>query len=171
MRDHLIKRKLDINVHNPIIDDINTCCTFYLYSLTGVICGYQLYRPYADKKKSNDYSIGKYYTYKKQPIIAPWGVESLLIDKGPIFITEGIFDACRLTWKGKSALAFLSNNPSKDSRTWLDLFNRPIIAVCDNDKAGKILGKFGHYIECPPDGKDLGDSDESYIDYLINKWA
>lgn len=100
-----------------------------------------------------------------------WGLESLHISSGPIFLTEGIFDAARLTNLGYSALATMSNDPPKDYKNWLHLLRRPIVAVCDNDAAGRKLAKFGNFVEIVPEGKDLSDAPESYVRFLVNKYA
>lgn len=88
---------------------------------------------------------------------------------GVVFLTEGLFDAARLTELGYSALAALSNNPTRDFRNWLSLLNRPVVAVCDNDKAGRQLAKFGDYAEFTSE-KDLGDSTTEEVLNLVNKY-
>ena len=51
------------------------------------------------------------------------------------------------------------------------MLNRPVVAVCDNDDAGIKLSTFGDYVEVVPEGKDLGDATEDYVQYLLNKYA
>jgi len=67
-----------------------------------------------------------------------------------------------------SALATMANDPPRDYMNFLLMLNRPIIAVCDNDKAGRKLAKFGHYIETPE--TDLSDASDDYVQYLIGKY-
>jgi len=89
-----------------------------------------------------------------------------------VFLTEGLFDAARLTEKGQSALACLCNNPQRDLKNWLDSLARPVVVVADNDKAGKALAKFGNFCEvCPEPGSDLSDSSENYVNWLVQKYA
>ena len=97
-------------------------------------------------------------------IRSQWGIESLYSPHKPIFLTEGIFDAARMTSLNFSALATMANDPPRDYMNFLLMLNRPIIAVCDNDKAAK----FGHYTEVPE--TDLSDASDSYIEYLISKY-
>lgn len=168
--DHLKSRYININLHRPIIDFDNRVASFFLYSFTGSLVGYQQYRPESDKKTDNNPKLSRYYTYRKQPVNSVWGLESFYINDGPIFITEGIFDAARLTHRNQTAFATLCNNPQKDFKNWLECLARPIIAVCDNDSAGKKLAKFGNYYEINPNENDLGDSSEDYVTYLIKKY-
>lgn len=93
------------------------------------------------------------------------------LKNGVVYLTEGIFDAARMTNLGQSALAAMANNPPRDYKNWLQLLNRPVVAVCDNDAAGRKLAKFGDYVEIVPEGKDLGESSDAYVQYLLNKYA
>lgn len=168
---HLKNRHLNLELHRPVLDYEHNVCTFYCWNLSGQLVGYQQYNPNGDKKIFNSKLGGKYYTYRKQPTVVVWGVESLYQSDGVVYLTEGIFDAARMTNLGQSALASLANNPPRDYRNWLQLLNRPVVAVCDNDAAGKKLAKFGDYVEVVPDGKDLGESSDAYVQYLLNKYA
>jgi len=170
---HLQERHLNLELHRPIVDEETGIVTLYCYNLSGQIVGYQQYNPKGDKKTNNSKSEGKYYTYKSKQLntVVLWGVESLYQSNGVVYLTEGIYDAARLTNRGQSALATLTNNPPKDYRNYLKLLNRPIVAVCDNDVAGRRLAKYGDYVEIVPDGKDLGDANEDYVSYLIDKYS
>ena len=173
IKTHLKQRHLDLELHRPILDEELNIATFLLYNLSGQLVGYQQYQPKGCKKVFNCPKKGKYYTYrnKTQPTIAIWGLESYYISDGPIFLTEGIFDACRMTEVGQSAFATLANNPPKDYKNWLEMLNRPIIVVCDNDDAGRKLAKFGDYVEVVPDDKDLGEAPDDYVQFLVNKYC
>lgn len=170
---HLKDRFLDINIHKPLLDKDLNIATFYCWNLSGELLGYQQYNPNGDRKIFNSKEGGRYYTYRNKhyPTVIFWGVESLSLNTGPIFLTEGIFDAARMTNRGQSALAAMTNNPPKDYKNWLLCLNRPIVAICDNDTAGKRLAKFGHFSETVPDGKDLGESSEDYVSFLIDKYS
>ena len=171
IRTHLQQRHLNLELHKPILDEELNIATFLCWNLSGQLVGYQQYNPNGDRKIFNSKLEGYYYTYHKLPTIRVWGVESLLISSGPVFLTEGIFDAARLTNLGYSALATMSNNPPKDYMNWFQLLGRPIVAVCDNDAAGRKLAKFGDFVEIVPEGKDLGDAPESYVRFLVEKYA
>lgn len=136
--------------------------------------GYQTYRPLCDKTLNNAPYNCRYFTYrnKNYSTILVWGLESYYISNGPIFITEGIFDAARITKRGCTAFATLTNKPPKDYRNWLQMLNRPIISICDNDTAGIKLSYYSDFFEIVPDiYKDLGNSPEDYVDYLLTKYA
>lgn len=171
IRSHLKQRHLNINLHPTVIDEETNTATFLLYTLTGKLVGYQFYNPEGSKKIFQDKLQSKYYTYrnKSYPTVTLFGIESLNSKYQPIFLTEGIFDAARMTSLGFSALATMANDPPRDYLNFLLLLNRPIIAVCDNDKAGGKLAKFGHYIETPE--TDLADAPDSYVKYLMNKYS
>lgn len=170
VKEHLLYRHMDINFHNPVIDEDNQLAIFYLWNTSGQLVGYQQYRPTASKEQHNHPKEGRYYTFRPKDVVAVWGTESLHLTPWALFVTEGIFDACRLTEKGVSAIAVLSNDPHHTVRTWINSLSRRIIAVCDNDAAGKKLAKLGNDVVVVPNG-DLGDAPESYIDSLIESYV
>lgn len=170
---HLQERYLNLELHRPVMDLDLGIATFYCWNVSGQLVGYQQYNPNGDKRIFNSKLDGKYYTYRNKhaPTVVVWGVESLYLTNGVIYLTEGIFDAARMTHRGQSAIAMMANNPPKDYRNWLQMLRRPTVAVCDNDAAGRKLAKFGDYVEIVPDEKDLGESSESYVTHLIQKYA
>lgn len=168
--EHLKSRHLDLNLHRPVLDHENNIATFFLYNLSGQLVGFQQYRPLADKKASNSPRESRYFTFRKQPTLALFGVESLHLTPHVVFLTEGVFDACRLTEKGYSALAVLSNDPSPQLHEFLRCLNRKVVVVADNDSAGRKLAKFGHAVVFCEE-KDLGDSDDAFVQSLVEKFA
>lgn len=168
--EHLKKRHLDLELHRPVLDLENDVATFYLWNLSGKFCGYQQYRRFGEKKPQNNPKQGKYFTYRKQPTLALWGVESLHLTPNVVFVCEGVFDAARLTAKGVSALAVLSNNTGKDLSNWLTMLNRNVVAVCDNDDAGRKLAKFGDVAVFCED-HDLGDSTDEFVNQLVARFV
>lgn len=170
LKEHLLSRHCNLELHRPVIDEVEGVAAFYLWSLTGRLCGYQQYRPSAGKDKHNHPKEGRYYTYRTPSTFCPFGVESLHLNQNVVFLTEGVFDATRITNRGLPALASLSNDPKKEFGNLLWFLNRKVVAVCDNDAAGRKLAKFGNFVEYTQD-KDLGDSDESYVTYLLEKYS
>jgi len=168
--EHLKKRHLDLELHRPVLDLENDVATFYLWNLSGNFCGYQQYRRFGEKKPNNNPKSGKYFTYRKQPTLGVWGVESLHLTPNVVFVCEGVFDAARLTAKGVSALAVLSNNTGKDLSNWLTMLNRKVVAVCDNDDAGRKLAKFGDVAVFCED-HDLGDSSDEFVNNLVARFV
>ena len=155
-----------MDLHRPVLDPEEGVVTFYLWNLSGQLVGYQQYRPGASKEPNNNPKEGRYFTYRKQPTLAVWGVESLHLTPDVVFLTEGVFDACRLTELGVSALAVLSNNPTPDLRNWLTCLNRKVVVVADNDAAGRKLAEFGdEVVFC--EEKDLGDSSDEFVRELV----
>lgn len=168
--EHLKKRHLDLELHRPVLDLENDVATFYLWNLSGKFCGYQQYRRFGEKKPQNNPKQGKYFTFRKQPTVAVWGVESLHLTPHVVFVCEGVFDAARLTAKGVSALAVLSNNTGWDLKNWLGMLNRRVVAVCDNDDAGRKLAKFGDVAVFCED-HDLGDSSDEFVNNLVARFV
>lgn len=163
---HLHNRHINFDIHRVWLDNEEYMATFPLLNLSGQLVGYQQYRPLANKEKKNNPKEGRYFTYTKKDTRGVWGLESWKFSK-TLFITEGIFDACRLTDKGYSAIATMSNDP----KHLLNLFyiisqDRPIVAICDNDSAGKKLAKYGTSSIIVEDG-DLGDASEKYVNELL----
>ena len=149
---HLESRHLQSRWYRFNYDD--DTATFYLYNLSGQITGYHQYRPNADKTIKNSPKEGRYFTYGR----GVWGLECCDFSgrTGPLFITEGIFDACRLHNFGLSAIATLSNDVPA-LRAWIRATGMFSISICDNDIAGKKLAKLGDMAYIVKGEKDLGD--------------
>jgi hypothetical protein len=170
MKDHLKSRYVNFKVHHPVITE--QTATFLLYNYNGQLVGWQRYAP-NNEHLSNNCFDGKYYTFRSCSHIAVFGLESVDCDSRVIFITEGIFDAVRLTSKGIPAIALLTNSPNSSMLNFLGCLGRKLVGVCDNDKGGEFLKKKlckianNFYTPC---AKDLGESSEEEVDNLINKF-
>jgi hypothetical protein len=171
LKEHLLSRHLDLELHRPMLDETEGVATFYLWNLSGQLVGYQQYRPAGEKKPNNNPKEGKYFTYRKQPTLAVWGVESLHLTPHVVFVTEGLFDAARLTERGVSALAVFTNNPGKDVMNWLSMLGRKVVVVCDGDNAGAKLAKYGDVSLCLLGGKDLGDADDETVTFVLQNFV
>jgi len=167
---HLEQRHMDLELHRPVLDHQACTATFLLWNLSGQMVGFQQYRPSGIKPFKNDPRLARYFTFVGRPTVAVWGLESLDLTPDVVFITEGIFDAARLTQRGVSALAVLSNDPSGDVKNWLGCLPRLRVAVCDNDAAGRRLALCGDVAVLAPD-KDLGDSPEEFVNQLIDRFV
>lgn len=166
IKEHVLSRHMNLSVHKCWFDYSNCIATFPLWNLSGKLSGYQSYRPLMSKKQKND-PKGKYYTYRLKDTVGIWGLESWNFSN-TLFITEGIFDACRITNNGYSAIALLSNNPSRSTKSWLYMIRsqRPTFAVCDNGPSGNKLKSIAHNSYTMSIG-DLGDANESFVKKLI----
>ena len=170
--EYLRRRHLDLDLHRPVVNEAERTATFLLYNLSGQLVGFQQHRPDALKTPQKmGPREARYFTYRKQPTHGVWGLESFYLSEGPVFVTEGVFDAARLTAVGQTALATCCNDPQRDLGNWLQCLARPVVVVADNDKAGRKLAKFGNYVEyCPEEGQDLGDCPQEFVDFLVEKY-
>lgn len=167
---HLRSRYFDTKLHTHWVDEDEGVATFPLWNLSGQMVGFQQYRPSANKQKNNHPRDSRYFTYRKNNVVGVWGLESWKLSN-KLFITEGVFDACRLTARGYSAIAVLSNDLDSSTKEWLYCVraSRFVIAVCDNDAAGRSLAKHGHVAHIVEE-HDLGDASDEYVSNLIKKY-
>ena len=168
---NLRSRYFDMNLHTAWVDENEGVATFPLWNLSGQLVGYQQYRPSATKKKDNHPKMSRYFTYRKNKVVGVWGLESWNLSN-TLFVTEGTFDACRLTSSGFSAVALLSNDIDASTRKWIFAVkkHRPVVSICDNDAAGLRLAKHGHLSHVVESG-DLGDASDEYVANLIKEYA
>lgn len=169
--ENLKSRHFDMNVHTVWVDEDEGVATYPLWNLTGQMVGYQQYRPSATKKKDNHPRESRYFTWRKDKVVGVWGLESWNFSN-TLFVTEGVFDACRLTSHGFSAVALLSNDIDASTKQWLFTVRqyRPVVAVCDNDVAGRRLAKCGHVAHVMADGKDMGEASDEYVTHFLKDY-
>lgn len=126
-----------------------------LYTLTGVLQGYQVYTPNLPKNKGNNPREQRYFTYSPKLTATPWGLETYDPQR-PLCVVEGVFDACALHDAGYPAIAMLGNNV-RMMRNLLSTLTVPTVAVCDGDNAGRKLARLCDYSVTLDEGKDCGD--------------
>ena len=170
LKQHLIDRGVDFNIHQPILTEDEAY--FLLYNLSGQIVGYQKYNPTYPSRGTNNRQTRdrRYYNYVTSGQIGVFGLESYSLNTRVVFVVEGVFDACRLTRRGVCALAMLTNDPSSSMKNFLLGLGKTLVAICDNDKSGNKLRRAAHYSETVIGAKDLGDSPEEYVSFLIKKY-
>lgn len=168
---HLKKRHLDPKDYQSIyISEETGKAYFFLYSLSGQIVGFQCYTPSAPKR---DHKLldqeRRYYTYLTKEKtghvkLTAFGLERLTDKKKPIFLVEGIFDACRLHKLGLQSLALLGSSIGY-LKPFLTALGYELIPVCEGDEAGQklaTLSTHGKTIYLSQD-MDLGDMEETDI--------
>jgi hypothetical protein len=164
IQSHLKERHLNVTLY-PWSHD-GYVASFLLFNLSGQLVGYHNYRPFAAKNQKNDPKTSRYYTYITNKALSPWGLESYNWRNDVLFLTEGIFDACRLHNLGLPAIATLSNDPKKLA-SWLRIIPRRKIAICDNDRAGQELAKFADTPVYLTGTKDLGELTDKEVEDVI----
>lgn len=178
VKQHLIGRYCnpDLYPNSIIIDEDNRIVTFLLWNWSGQLVGYQQYRPDNTEKHIKNNPEKRYYTFlgeegetfnKAKKRLGVFGLQTLkLFPNGPVYLTEGVFNATRMHWNKKAALAMLSNDP-KHLKSFLSLVHRKKIALCDGDGGGKRLAKFGdEAIHCPA-GTDINSMTEFEFNHII----
>lgn len=166
---HLQERHLNTSLHKVWLSD--EVATFPLWNLSGQLVGYQQYRPFASKQPNNDPRNGRYFNCLKGDRVGVWGLESWSLTN-TLFLTEGVFDAARLTSKNASAVALLSYTVSSSTKKWLHIVkqHRRVVAVCDNDASGSKLASLGTLSHTVSDYKDLGESSDEYVQQLLKEY-
>lgn len=174
LKDHLIGRGMEVDRYRVSFDPVEEHISFLLFNLSGQVVGFQKYRPGMDqKKKRNDETHGRYFTYTQKnktsdgtaALDGIWGFEAIDMpvyptDK-PLYIVEGVFKAAALHRLGYDSLAVLTSHP-KRLRTWLRIVkeHRPVIAIGDPDEGGKKLVRFvGAGSVSPKDLDEMSDND------------
>ena len=174
MTDHLLSRWFDTAKYPNVVvtDDI---VFLPLYNMSGKVVGYQTYNPSQPKKEVGDYLKQKYCLWITRPAaskngeLAVWGLETVEWTDKILFLTEGVFDACRLHWHGLPAVAVLGNNPLPLC-SWLDALPSKKVACVQGDKAGLNLAKFGDEKVWLPKDKDVGDLTEMEFAAYFGKY-
>lgn len=138
LHQHLVDRHFIPELYNNIVlDNENEILTVYLNNLSGQFAGYQQYNPNSTDKRTNFKDEARYYTYGRANCV--WGLESLNPKQNVCFVVEGIFKAAALHALGLNAIALLTSSPSNSTRNWLWAMPYTMIAIGDNDEAGKKL--------------------------------
>ena len=138
------------------VDDASEAVTFPLYH-GGIMVGYQRYRWMGDKSPHNK-EHGRYYTWISEAYrtVTLYGTDNCC-GHGPLFVTEGVWDALRVTACWVDCVALLTCSPHHQLKQWLRMYagRRPIVLLADSD--GK-MGEWGDYRFLPPDGaKDANE--------------
>ena len=151
-----------------------------LWNLSGQLVGYQTYRP--DRPK-NDHTLKpselKYYTQLskeeetwyfrngktktlKSSKLTAFGLD--LLSRHAVlpklcFLVEGVFDAVPFHNLGLNCLGLLgvASKPNNDLLNLLRSLGYHLVAVCEDDKAGKNLSKYADTSLYLENGQDPGD--------------
>lgn len=174
MHEHLKSRWLDLSLYSNIYVD-DEIVAFPMYNLSGKCYGYQCYNPTQPKKEVGDYKKQKYFSWTTKPCasrdseLVVWGLETVNWLDPFFFITEGIFDACRLHWHGLPAVAMMGCNPVHLGG-WLMAMPQHKIACVQGDKPGKNLAKFGDSVLNLPEAHDVGSLPEDEFLRIFARW-
>jgi hypothetical protein len=165
---HLMDRHVDVSRYHVAIDEADRVATFLLFNQSGTLCGYQQYRPDCDKKRKNNPRDGRYYTYRTPGQIAVFGLETL-DRRGPVFLTEGIFDTVRLHNLGLAGIGTLTNHPTHIA-SWLMASARRKVAVCDPGRPGELLAELADEVLVCPGPEDLGAMTTEQVTQLMRRY-
>lgn len=174
---HLKKRHFSIEKYESVhVSEEHGKVYFMLYGFGGEIVGYQCYTPSLPKKANRlEDHERRYHTYLRKDELGvrttAFGLERITPETKVIFLTEGVFDACRIHELGLCALALLGSDV-EHLKEQLFLLGIKLIPVCEGDEAGKKLEKLATteeviYLE---EGRDLGDLEEEEIKLIFEKY-
>jgi hypothetical protein len=159
---HLLDRDCFPDEDRVVVDEAEMAATFYLYTATGQMAGYHVYKPNAPKKAERPRDA-KYFTHmaKHGKHITPalYDFDCLDFSKDYLMITEGMFDHFTLKRAGFNSVPALNNNPQHLKNLLFQLPFKRIIAIEDGDSAGSMLSRVAtHTFKCPndQDPNDLG---------------
>lgn len=174
---HLKERHFSVESYSTVfVSEEHGKAYFMLYGFGGELVGYQCYTPLLPKRANRlEDHERRYYTYltKEAGEIkkTAFGLETITPETKEIFLTEGVFDACRLHELGLCALALLGSDV-EHLKEQLFLLGIKLIPVCEGDEAGLKLAKLATSEEVIhlPEGKDLGDMELSTIKSIFMKY-
>ena len=165
LEQHLRDRWFDTSRYSGVWIEPEVSVTVAMWNTCGQMVGYQKYQPDAPRLHTNEVNT-RYHSWFSDHKIGVWGLETVVWNSGPLFLTEGIFDACRLHWHGLPAVAVITSDP-KHLSSWFRCLPQQLIAVCDGDSAGRKLAKYGHQSLLMPAGQDVGSlSDHQFWNYF-----
>lgn len=142
--------------------------TVMLWNLSGQAVGYQVYNPHKPKKAKLQRDM-KYFTQMTTGQNAVWGIETVGWMNDILFVTEGIFDACRLHRFGLPAVAVLGSNP-QHLVSWFKALPCKTIACCQGDKAGLLLSLTTDSAIFLPEGEDVSSLPEEKFQELFSPY-
>lgn len=179
---HMKNRKVNTDLYpDCFFNEEEQSFTMLLWSLTGRLLGYQVYKPDKPKKgKKECPRESKYFTYvaksascHKTNELTAWGLTLLNRKRKYLFVCEGFADAARLHNLNLNCLALFSSVP-KTFKSWLFSLGYEVVPVCEGDEAGLKLHTLSSHgdVVYLPENKDLSDlSDEELMfyfkDYLL----
>lgn len=154
--EHLQQRNYQLPRYTQTwIDEENRIVTVPLWNLSGILCGYQQYRPDSIDKKNTNSTTSRYHTVITRHTTAVWRAET--IDSRPyVFVVEGIFDCCPIHALDEPAIALLGCTDIRAVDN-LRLMGKDILMLCDGDKAGRRMSQFADKSVILADNKDPGD--------------
>lgn len=164
---HLINRGLKPSFYSKVyIDYRREVVTFPLWSCTGQLLGYQKYDWRENKLRNNDRQ-GRYYTYRRKDWLTFWGLDCIdLTSKEPLYVVEGVWDAVSVLNAGYRCIAVLSNNPQQ-LKNLLKCLPCKTVALCEGDKAGRMLSRVCDTAIYLQEMKDCNDMTEKEIKLML----
>lgn len=160
MIEHLRARGLNVDLYEGIGWD-DERATIPLRTLDGKFAGVLRHNPAGDKKSK---TTPKYRMVNCKGRTVFFGVESIAND-GPIYLVEGVFKAAKLHNLGFASLAIMGADV-KHHRGQLKILRqtRPLIAIGDNDVAGKAMVKqVGAGFTSPRDLDEMTDEEVLWL--------
>jgi hypothetical protein len=150
-----------------VVDTDNQLFTRFIYNLSGQVVGYQAYNWRADKKPKNDVT-GRYWTWltktdTKTTMMGIMGLEHARWGE-TLYLVEGQFEQATAVAYGLNCVAVLTNNP-RHLKNWFSCYPGPVVALCQDDAAGRKLANLADRAVMLP--ADLDELDQEQVRCLL----
>jgi hypothetical protein len=164
---HLHHRCKQPAEHLGVVDAEQELFTRYIYNLSGQVVGYQAYNWRADKKPKKDVT-GRYWTWLsktdgKTTALGVMGLEHVRWGE-TLYLVEGQFEQATAAAYGLNCVAVLTNNP-KHLRNWVAAYPAPVVALCQDDAAGRKLANLADRAVMLP--RDLDELNQEQVLCLL----
>jgi len=160
-----------MNLDGYWVDLDKELVTFPRWGINQALAGTLQYNWKGEKKGKHCKETSKYYLINRKGMYAPYGLETLNPELKNIYVVEGAFDALAVRNLGYNCLALLTNNPKHLVSTLNVLRSKGhnIVALCEGDKAGKELAKYGDTALYLPDNEDASSLPQEVLAFILEE--
>ena len=163
--EHLARRGLRLSNY-LYVDYEKELVTFPLYNLSGILKGVQTYNWKSEIRGKNTEDC-RYYNQRDKTSITYFTTPDInIMDNRDLHVVEGIWDAIRVIEAGYKCIAVMTSTPMYVKQL-LETIPCKTIALCDGDKAGKMLSRATDERIILPEDKDPNDMTQQELIELL----